>query len=208
MAFWQTHFSESVFVVMGVSRMTKVFKILCFSAAVAVMVFSSSGCNSKNWFKASAQENGASKGPLPTAPDATFKDLDGKDVTLSSLKGKVVVLNFWATWCEPCQVEIPWMIELQHNNADKGFTILGAAMDDEGKSVVEPYVQKTEFDVDGQKMKMNYPIVLGNDDIASKFGGLIGLPTTVVITRDGKIAKRFIGLAKRDQLEKQVRALL
>ena len=69
-------------------------------------------------------------------------------------------------------------------------------------------MQKTEFDVDGQKMKMNYPIVLGNDDIASKFGGLIGLPTTVVITRDGKIAKRFIGLANRDQLEKQVRALL
>jgi cytochrome c biogenesis protein CcmG/thiol:disulfide interchange protein DsbE len=188
--------------------MTKVLKILCFSAAVAVLAISFSGCNSKNWLKASAQENGASKGPLPTAPDATFKDLDGKDVTLSSLKGKVVVLNFWATWCEPCQVEIPWMIELQQKNADKGFTILGAAMDDEGKSVVEPYVQKTEFDVDGQKMKMNYPIVLGTDDLASKFGGLIGLPTTVVITRDGKIAKRFIGLANRDQLEKQVRALL
>jgi thiol-disulfide isomerase/thioredoxin len=208
MAFWQTYFSESVFVVMGVSRMTKVFKILCLSAAVAVMSISFSGCNSKNWFKASAQENGASKGPLPTAPDATFKDLDGKDVTLSSLKGKVVVLNFWATWCEPCQVEIPWMIEMQQKNAEKGFTILGAAMDDEGKSVVEPYVQKTEFDVDGQKMKMNYPILLGNDDLASKFGGLIGLPTTVVITRDGKIAKRFIGLANRDQLEKQVHALL
>jgi thiol-disulfide isomerase/thioredoxin len=208
MAFWQTYFSESVFVVMGVSRMTKVFKILCFSAAVVVLAIGFSGCNSKNWFKASAQENGASKGPLPTAPDATFKDLDGKDVTLSSLKGKVVVLNFWATWCEPCQVEIPWMIELQQKNADKGFTILGAAMDDEGKSVVEPYVQKTEFDVDGQKMKMNYPILLGTDDLASKFGGLIGLPTTVVITRDGKIAKRFIGLANRDQLEKQVRALL
>ncbi len=188
--------------------MTKVLKILCFSAGVAVMALSFSGCNSKKWFNASAQENGASKGPLPVAPDATFKDLDGKDVTLSSLKGKVVVLNFWATWCEPCQVEIPWMIELQQKNADKGLTILGAAMDDEGKSVVEPYVQKTEFDVDGQKMKMNYPIVLGTDDIASKFGGLIGLPTTVVITRDGKIAKRFIGLANRDQLEKQVRALL
>jgi thiol-disulfide isomerase/thioredoxin len=208
MALGQAHFSESVFVVMGVSRMKKVFKILCFFTVVTVVSFSFSGCNSKDWFKASTQENGASKGPLPTAPDATFKDLDGKDVTLSSLKGKVVVLNFWATWCEPCQVEIPWMIELQQKNADKGFTILGAAMDDEGKSVVEPYVQKTEFDVDGKKMKMNYPIVLGNDDVASKFGGLIGLPTTVVITRDGKIAKRFIGLANRDQLEKQVRALL
>lgn len=155
--------------------------------------------------------NGATTGTpktLANEPNVTFKDLQGKDVTLVSLKGKVVIVNFWATWCEPCQVEIPWMIELQQKNADKGFTILGAAMDDEGKSVVEPYVQNTEFDVDGQKMKMNYPIVLGNDDIASKFGGLIGLPTTVVITRDGKIAKRFIGLANREQLEKQVRALL
>src|SRR5277367_4936850 len=125
--------------------MTKVCKILCFFTMVVVIATVISGCNSKNWFKASAQENGASKGPLPTTPDATFKDLDGKDVTLSSLKGKVVVLNFWATWCEPCQVEIPWMIELQQKNADKGFTILGVAMDDEGKSVVEPYVQKTEF---------------------------------------------------------------
>jgi len=188
--------------------MMKVFKFLCFVVMVAAVAASLVACNSTNWFKASAQENGASKGPLPTAPDATFKDLDGKDVTLASLRGKVVVLNFWATWCEPCQVEIPWMIELQQKNSDKGFTILGAAMDDEGKSVVQPYVQSTEFDVDGQKMKMNYPIVLGNDDIASKFGGLIGLPTTVVITRDGKIAKRFIGLANRDQLEKQVHALL
>src|SRR5246500_1943651 len=99
------------------------------------------------------------------APEVTLKDLDGKDVPLSHYKGKVVLVNFWATWCEPCQVEIPWLIEMQQKNADKGFTILGAAMDDEGKSVVEPYVQKTEFDVDGQKMKMNYPIVLGNDDI-------------------------------------------
>jgi thiol-disulfide isomerase/thioredoxin len=188
--------------------MTRVLKVLCLVVVVAAVAAGLVACNSHNWFKASAGENGASKGPLPVAPDATFKDLEGKDVTLASLRGKVVVLNFWATWCEPCQVEIPWMIELQQKNSDKGFTILGAAMDDEGKSVVEPYVQKTEFDVDGQKMKMNYPIVLGNDDIASKFGGLIGLPTTVVITRDGKIAKRFIGLANREQLEKQVRALL
>src|SRR5215472_7470776 len=193
--------------VMGASRMTRFCKVLSFSILVAVLAAGFAGCNSKNWFRASAGEATA-KGPLPTAPDITFKDLDGKDVTLASLKGKVVVLNFWATWCEPCQVEIPWMIELQQKNADKGFTILGAAMDDEGKSVVEPYAQKTEFDVDGQKMKMNYPIVLGNDDLASKFGGLIGFPTTVVITRDGKIAKRFIGLANRDQLERQVRALL
>jgi thiol-disulfide isomerase/thioredoxin len=188
--------------------MTNVFKKFGFLVLLAAIAAGFSGCNLKKWLNAAAQEHGPNKGPLPTAPDATFKDLDGKDVALASLKGKVVVLNFWATWCEPCQVEIPWMIDLQQKYSEKGFTILGAAMDDEGKSVVEPYVQKTEFDVDGHRMKMNYPIVIGDDDVASKFGGLIGLPTTVVITRDGKIAKRFIGLANRDQLEKQIRASL
>src|SRR5271155_1603733 len=176
--------------------------VIILVAAAAAVAFT--GCKSGGSQAAAL----STEKPLPDAPDVTFKDLQGKDVSLASLKGKVVVLNFWATWCEPCQVEIPWMIDLQQKYSDKGFTLLGAAMDDEGKSVVEPYVQKTEFDVDGHQMKMNYPIVLGTDDIASKFGGLIGLPTTVIITRDGKIAKRFIGLANREQLEKQVKALL
>ena len=90
---------------------------------------------------------------MPNAPDVTFKDLQGKDVTLASLKGKVVVVNFWATWCEPCQIEIPWMIEFQQKYGDKGFTLLGVAMDEEGKSVVDPFVQKTQFDVDGTKCR-------------------------------------------------------
>jgi glutathione peroxidase-family protein len=81
-------------------------------------------------------------------------------------------------------------------------------MDEEGRSVVEPFVQKTQFDVDGHNMTMNYPIVLGNDDLAAKFGGLIGLPTSVVISRDGKVAKRFIGLVSHDQLEKTIQSLL
>ncbi|MGA7554131.1 MAG: redoxin family protein [Candidatus Acidiferrales bacterium] len=145
---------------------------------------------------------------LTNEPDVTFKDLSGKDVPLAGLKGKVVVVNFWATWCEPCQVEIPWMIEFQQKYADKGFTLLGVAMDDEGKSVVEPFVQKTEFDVDGKKLTMNYPIVLGNDDLAGKFGGLLGLPTSIVISRDGKVVKRYIGLASRDDLDAEIKSLL
>src|SRR5580698_977861 len=115
--------------------------------------------------------------PLPNEPEVTFKDLQGKDVALASLKGKVVIVNFWATWCEPCQAEIPWMINFQKKYADKGFTLLGVAMDEEGKSVVEPYVQKTQFNVDGHPTTMNYPIVLGDDDLAAKFGGLLGLAT-------------------------------
>src|SRR5580700_2703918 len=131
----------------------------------------------------------ATQKPLPDEPEVTFKDLQGKDVSLASLKGKVVLVNFWATWCEPCQVEIPWMIAFQKKYADKGFTLLGVAMDEEGKSVVEPYVQKTQFDVDGHPMTMNYPIVLGDDDLAAKFGGLLGLPTSYVITSEGDLDK-------------------
>ena len=145
---------------------------------------------------------------LANEPEVTFKDLQGKDVPLASLKGKVVLVNFWATWCEPCQVEIPWMIGFQQKYADQGFTLLGVAMDDEGKSAVEPFVQKSQFDVDGKKMAMNYPIVLGNDDLAGKFGGLLGLPTSIVISRDGKVVKRYIGLASQDDLDKEIKSLL
>ena len=121
---------------------------------------------------------------------------------------KVVVLNFWATWCEPCQVEIPWMIEFQQKYEARGFTVLGVAMDDEGKSVVEPFVAKKQFDVDGHSLTMNYPIVLGNDDLAAKFGGLIGLPTSLVISRDGRLVKRFIGLVNHDTIVKEIEGQL
>lgn len=168
-----------------------------------------SGCKSGGFSKALAggSEKGSS-GSLPNEPNVTFKDLQGNDLSLASLKGKVVVVNFWATWCEPCRFEIPEMIGFQEKYAAKGFTILGVAMDDEGKSVVQPFVEKTQFDVNGHSMTMNYPIVLGNDDIASKFGGLIGLPITIVITRDGKIHKRFIGQVTGPELEKEVKPLL
>ncbi|HEX2775287.1 MAG TPA: TlpA disulfide reductase family protein, partial [Candidatus Acidoferrales bacterium] len=161
-------------------------------------------CNSG----AANSKSSAATEPRPDEPVVTFKNLQGQDVPLASLKGKVVVVNFWATWCEPCRVEIPWMIGFQQKYADKGLTILGVAMDEEGKSVVEPYVQKTQFDVDGHPATMNYPIVLGNDELAEKFGGLIGFPTTIVISRDGKVQKRYIGLADEGDLEKEIKGLL
>jgi thiol-disulfide isomerase/thioredoxin len=194
---------------MGALRMKKSAKVFLFLVLLTAVATDFSGCGSSGLFKTSAQENGkSSKKDLPDAPDVTFKDLQGKDVRLADLKGKVVVVNFWATWCEPCQIEIPWMIGFQEKYAEKGFTLLGVAMDDEGKSVVGPYVEKTQFDVDGKKMAVNYPIVIGNDDLSSKFGGLIGLPTTVVVGRDGKIHKRFLGLVSHDELEKEIKELL
>jgi thiol-disulfide isomerase/thioredoxin len=141
-------------------------------------------------------------------PELTLKDLDGKDVSLESLKGKVVLVNFWATWCEPCKIEIPELIELQQEYGPKGFTVLGIAMDDEGRSAVAPFVQKEKFDTDAGKSTMNYPIVIGNDAAGDKFGGLLGYPTSVLLSRDGKQVKRITGLISRDDIVKSIQAQL
>lgn len=94
-------------------------------------------------------KNAASDAGKPAEPDVTFPKLQGGDLPLASLRGKVVLVNFWATWCVPCREEIPWLIEFQDKYASQGFTILGVAMDDGGKKVVDPFVRKTEFPVDG-----------------------------------------------------------
>ncbi len=142
------------------------------------------------------------------APDVTLKDLDGKDLSLAQYKGKVVLVNFWATWCEPCQVEIPWLIEMQQKYAARGFTVLGIAMDEEGASVVTPWVKKERFDVNGSKSQMNYPIVIGDDAAADKFGGLLGYPTSVLINRDGKVVKRITGIISYDEISKSIESQL
>jgi cytochrome c-type biogenesis protein len=142
------------------------------------------------------------------APEFRLKDLNGKDVSLSDYKGKVVLVNFWATWCTPCLGEIPELIEMQQKYGPKGFVILGLAMDEEGKSVVAPWVDRMRFDVNGQKLPMNYPILLADEGTASKFGGLIGYPTSVLVTKDGKQLKRVTGPISADEFSKTVESQL
>ena len=142
------------------------------------------------------------------APEVEFKDLDGNAVTLAKYKGTVVLVDFWATWCDPCYVEIPWLIEMQEKYAAKGFTVLGVSMDEDGKKAVVPFLAKERFSVNGQKLPMNYPIVLGSDEIAAKFGGLVGYPTGFLISRDGKVVKRFMGLTSFDDIAKAIESQL
>ena len=156
----------------------------------------------------SSVQNAAPKTDGKPEPQIKLKDLDGKDVTLADYKGKVVFVNFWATWCDPCRVEIPWLIEMQGKYASKGFTVLGVAMDDEGKSVVTPFIAKERFDVNGQKLPMSYPIVIGNDEASDKFGGILGFPTSFLISRDGKIVTRFQGLKSPDELAQAIESQL
>jgi thiol-disulfide isomerase/thioredoxin len=135
-----------------------------------------------------------------------FPTLDGS--AMEAYKGKVVLVNFWATWCEPCRVEIPWLIEFQQKYSGRGFTILGVAMDNEGNSVVAPFVENERFEVNGKPLGMNYPVFIGNDEIAEKFGGIIGYPTSVLISRDGRQVKRITGLIPHDEIAKAIEGLL
>jgi len=149
---------------------------------------------------------------MKPVPDLVLKDLSGKQVSLKDFSGKVVLVNFWATWCDPCRSEIPWLIELRQKYGEKGFEVLGVAMDDEGKSVVQPFVDKERFEVNGQKLPMNYPILIGDSDMADKFlggiGGIVGLPTSVLVSRDGKRVKNTIGPVDPQQLERDIQSLL
>jgi len=142
------------------------------------------------------------------APEFKARDLEDQDVTLGDYQGKVVLVNFWATWCEPCQIEIPWLIEMQQKYSAKGFTILGVDVDDEGNNVVSAYTAKERFNVNGEKLPMNYPVLRGNDAVADKFGGLLGYPTSFLISRDGKIVKKTQGLIDYEELSKAIESEL
>ena len=149
---------------------------------------------------------------MKPVPDLVLKDLNDKQVTLKDYAGKVVLVNFWATWCDPCKTEIPWLIELRNKYNAQGFEVLGVAMDDEGKKVVQPFVEKERFDVNGQKLGMSYPILIGDSDVVDQFlggiGGIVGLPTSVLVSRDGKRVKNTIGPVDPEQLERDIQSLL
>lgn len=147
---------------------------------------------------------------LAAEPSRLAGEIDAKGFSdlLARNRGKVVLVNFWATWCEPCKVEIPWMIEFQQKYSPRGFTILGVSMDEDGKKAIEPFLEKQRFDVNGQKEAMSYPILLGNDTIAEKFGGILGLPTSMLFTRDGKKVRTIVGLVNHDDISKAIEDLL
>ena len=176
---------------MPVSKTVSTGLLLTLAASLIGLV----SCNSTT---VRADEK-TTKGPK-AAPDFALKDADGKTVHLSDYKGKVVVLDFWATWCGPCKIEIPWFMEFEQQYKGKGFAVLGVSMDDDGWTAVKPYVAK---------MKMNYRIVLGNDKVGELYGGVDSLPTTFLIDRQGRIASTHIGLTggKEDFQNEIVRLL-
>ena len=141
-------------------------------------------------------------------PAFSLPTIGGAAAALEAARGHVVLVHFFATWCDPCREEIPWLIEMQDKYGAKGFTVLGIAMDEEGKPVVAPFVAKERYDVQGQKLPMNYPIVIGNESVAEKFGGLLGYPTSVLISKDGKQLKRVTGIINEEEISKLIEGAL
>ena len=134
----------------------------------------------------------------PFAPEFSLPDMTGQQLTVSDYRGKVVLLDFWATWCDPCREEIPHFVELQNKLGDQGFQIIGVAMDDGPEPVRDFY----------QQFKMNYPVVMGNAKIGELYGGVLGLPIAFVIGRDGRIYSKQIGATEVSLLEREIEAQL
>lgn len=134
------------------------------------------------------------------APPFSLKDADGQTVHASDYKGKVVLLDFWATWCGPCKIEIPWFIDFQREFKDQGLAVVGVSMDEDGWKVIKPYVQN---------MKMNYRVLLGDDAVSTAYGGLDSLPTTLLIDRQGKIAAVHVGVSQgKEEFKDEIVKLL
>src|SRR6266567_3959003 len=133
------------------------------------------------------------------APDFTLESLDGKNVRLSDLRGKAVLLNFWATWCGPCKIETPWLVELQNKYGAEGLQVIGIAMDDSGKEDIAKFAQD---------MGVNYPVLLGKEAVGDAYGGVPALPESFFIGRDGKIVDKIIGLKGKAEIEDSIKMAL
>lgn len=133
------------------------------------------------------------------APDFTLISLDGTKVKLSDYRGKAVLLNFWATWCSPCKVEMPWFEDLQKQYARDGLVVLGVAMDDSGPAKIAQFASE---------VGVNYPVLLGTDKISDDYGNVQYLPTTFYIGRDGLIVDKLTGLLDRKDIEEAVKKTL
>ena len=159
--------------------------ILFFIAAVvAAMLFAGMRAARKN--RAEGSPGGQLMGRV--APDFELPSLDGKNLKLSDLRGKAVLLNFWATYCGPCKIEMPWFVELQKQYGPQGFQIVGVAMDDASTEEIAKFAKD---------MGVNYPILLGKESVGQNYGGVSVLPTTFFIDRDGKLIAREFGLQSR-----------
>lgn len=138
-------------------------------------------------------------GKTTPAPDFTLESLDGKNMRLSDFHGKAVLLNFWATWCGPCKIEMPWFVDFQKQYGSQGLQIVGVAMDDSSKEDIAKFAKE---------MGVNYPVLLGKEAVGDEYGGVPALPESFFIGRDGKIVDKIIGLKGKGEIEDSIKKAL
>ena len=177
---------------------TRVFAQRCISACV------NQSSKMRQFFMGTAAEVTGSNVFLKTierqmAPDFTLSDATGQPIKLSDFRGKVVVLNFWATWCVPCRVEVPLLNGFQQTYGNRNVAVLGISLDEDGWTSVRPYMEEKS---------MSYRVMIGTNDVALAYGGLQTVPTTLVIDRFGRIAATHLGLCRKDEYEADIQAVL
>jgi cytochrome c biogenesis protein CcmG/thiol:disulfide interchange protein DsbE len=158
-----------------------------------------------------AGDAGQSLSPLQgkSAPAFTLEDLSGNKVSLADYKGKALLINFWATWCAPCKIETPWMVELRNQYAPQGFEILAVSMDDLDRGEPEKLsAEKKEIAAFVQKMHMPYPVLIGGDSISKPYGGLDDLPTSFFVDRNGTVVASQLGLTSKEEIEAKIKQSL
>ena len=175
-------------------RTTTVVKLaILFALVVTVSLW-------EGWPRRSGPpQPGAPRPPArAVAPDFTLQDLDGQPLVLSHYRGKVVLLDFWATWCTPCREEAPHFVAFQEKYREQGLQVLGISMDDDPQAVRGFY----------REFKLNYPVAMGTTQVAEAYGGVLGLPITFLVGRDGRIAAKYAGPVPMPALEQRIASLL
>ncbi len=143
------------------------------------------------------------------APSFTLKDTSGRKVSLSDYKGKAVIVDFWATWCAPCKIEIPWLEQFHNQYASQGLEILGISEDDlDPEDKAKLLQEKQGIANKAAQLKINYPVLIDDASVSTPYGGIDGLPTTFFIDRSGKVVASTVGLASRDMIEADIKKAL
>jgi thiol-disulfide isomerase/thioredoxin len=182
--------------------------VLCVVVAITALLLlgkkaskpKASGDPAKQNVSGSQEPSGTDPAIGSLAPEFSLKSVpDGKTVTLSSLRGKAVVVNFWATWCGPCKIEMPWLVDLQKKYGDQGLQIVGITKDDSNEETIAKFTKK---------MGVNYTVLVGNQQVVDLYGGVGGLPTSFFVNRSGKVVHEIIGLDSESKFEDAIKKAL
>jgi len=167
-------------------------------AVLAIAVVAGLYFINRYWIAPATMRAVKSTGDHPAAPAFSLTDLNGRKLELADYKGKVVLLDFWATWCGPCRIEIPGFVQLQERYRAQGLAVIGISLDDGPEPVREFY----------REYKMNYPVAMGDQKVSELFGGILGLPTTFIIGRDGRVYSKHVGATDISVFEEEIKELL